>query len=165
MLQYQTRPKLQLWGTTQATLYLYSMNNLSLHTGDPFVFIFLMAYSMHNDLSRRIQRLLLRIALNNTAAPCVASEMKCMPFFKLYRSKTSCHLNVWLLSFRVQISLTLNADWERRDKWWKSETMCKQVLWDLNSRKCRVTWLKMCWPSSGASATLNLGLNAGNRSS
>lgn len=33
---------------------------------DPFVFIFLMAHSMHNDWSRRILRLLLRIALNNT---------------------------------------------------------------------------------------------------
>lgn len=48
---------------------------MSAHPGDPFVFIFLMAHSMHNDLSRRIQRLLLRAALNNAAAPSITEEV------------------------------------------------------------------------------------------
>lgn len=140
------------------------MNNLSPRPCDPFVFIFLMAYSMHNDLSRRIQRLLLRIALNNTAAPCITSEMvKWMAFFKPYRLEMNwkqcfmpSHLNVWPLSFHVQISLTLNTDWDRQVNWWTSETMSEQVLWDLNSRKRRVTLLHMCWASSGAWTTPSL---------
>lgn len=46
-----------------------------LDPGDPFVFIFLMGYSMHNDSSGRMRRLLLRIALNNAAAPRITSQM------------------------------------------------------------------------------------------
>lgn len=59
-------PVSQGWDPTRSTLQLCGVTNVSPHPCDPFVFIFLMAYSMHNDLSRRILRLLLRIGLNNT---------------------------------------------------------------------------------------------------
>lgn len=136
------------------------MNNLSPRPFEPFVFIFLMAYSMHNDLSRRIQELLLRITLNNTAALCVTSEMKWMAFFKPYRLEMnwkrcvlSSHLTVWPLSFYVQITLLRPSTLIEIDKLTDGlvkQCGCRseQVLRDLNRLKCRVTLLRMHWPSS-----------------
>lgn len=139
---------------------MYSMSTVSRHPGGPFVFIFLMAYSMHNDLSWRIQYLL----LEDHTKQCHRSVL--LPhgdedgiFQSPYRLEISaCESTVggesprglaFMLQHPDYTDLTLNTECDRQPNGWGQlkQWACRsgRVTRDLAKHRAAITVRARCF--------------------